>query len=149
MFKLNILKTELLHQRDNKDSSASEAIETIYPHSENDVIFHWDDIQFKASLKFDISDSWSDILGLMQDLKSNKKEFKIQFPSQSFWHLWKFKEFEKSKYEIEAFWGFENTKKIKVEKSVIRSEITKLIESVEADLKKQNYQIENLEEYLK
>ena len=85
----------------------------------------------------------------MQDLKSNKKEFEIQFPSQSFWHLWKFKEFEKSKYEIEAFWGFENTKKIKVEKSVIRSEITKLIESVEADLKKQNYQIENLEEYLK
>jgi hypothetical protein len=148
MFEIKIEIAGKLNTKDKEDLSASEAIETIYNFPEDKVIFIWEDVEFTAFLSGDISDSWFDILGLMGNLNSSKTKFNLQFPSQSFWHYWKFKEFSKDIWEIEALWSFEEKKKIKVAKGVFQKEFQKLITRVESDLKSQKYIIENFREYL-
>ena len=145
MFEIRIETIGKLNKRED-DSFVIDAIETIYNFPEDKVIFKWDEIEFSAFLAGDISDSWFDILGLMRNLKSEKKEFHMQFPSQSFWHLWEFKEVEKDFWEIEAI---SEKKKIKVSKEVFKKEFQKLIIMVESDLQKQNYILEEFKEYSK
>ncbi len=138
MFQIKIETNGILKEKDNNDESAIEAIETIY-NLEDKVIFKWNDVNFIASLKYDISDSWRDIINLRRNLNGEQKEFSIQFPSQSFWHYWTSNEIEGDKWEIEAFWSNEKRKKIKVEKNLFESEFQRLIDKVESDLKSQGY----------
>ena len=147
MFQVIINTTGQLKAKDIKDTSAIDAIETIYNFHGDEVIFQWGDIQFVASLHSDISDSWFDIIGLMKNLKSKKSEFTMQFPSQGFWHYWEFKEVEKHFWEIEAFWSHHEKAKIKVEKTIFQQEFQKLISKVETDLKAQDYKLEEFREY--
>jgi len=99
MFQIRIESNGRLNEKDEKDESAIESIETIYK-PEDRVVFRWDDIDFNASFKYDVSDSWRDIINLKRNLSSELKEFDIQFPSQSFWHYWTFKEIEGDRWEI-------------------------------------------------
>lgn len=147
MFRIKIDTKGKLNERDLEDESAIAAIETVYNFPEDKVIFQWDNMDFIAYLSGNISDSWRDILYLMEDLKSGQKEISIQFPSQSFWYYWKFKEIENNKWEIEALWGKENQKKIKVEKVHFKKEFQKLIDFVETDLKKKGYDLFDFPEY--
>jgi len=149
MFEIKIETIGKLNKRDKEDFSAIDAIETIYNFPEDKVVFKWGKIEFTAFLSGDISDSWFDILGLMRNLNSEKKEFSMQFPSQTFWYYWEFKEVEKGFWQIEAFWSFEKKKKIKVAKDILKKEFQKLIKMVESDLKKQNYILEEFREYSK
>lgn len=146
MFQIKIETIGKLSKKDIKDESAIEAIENIYS-PEDRIIFKWGDVDFIASLKYDISDSWRDIIQLRTNLSSDQKVFNIQFPTQSFWHYWTFKEVENDKWEIEAFWSHEKRKKIEVEKNLFASEFEKLINMVESDLKNQGYDLYEFIEY--
>jgi len=148
MFEIIIEAKGKFNQKDFEDTAAIEAIETIYNFTDdNIVIFKWGELEFIASLKYDISDSWLGIIRLMENLKSDKKEFDMQFPSQTFWHYWKFQEVEKDYWEMEAFWSHEKQNKIKVLKNVVENEFQKLINQVESDLIKQGYLLHELREY--
>lgn len=147
MFEIRLEITGKLNPKDDEDESASEALQTIYPFPEDKVIFKFGDIEFRAFLSIDIGDSWSDILDLMGDFQSNKKTFDIQFPSQTFWHYWKFTEVEGDKWEIEAFWSMDSKKKIIVKKDIIQAEFQRLFDKVESDLKRQGYDLFEFREY--
>lgn len=148
MFKIEINISENRNERDDEETtSAIDAIETIY-HKEDIVIFKWGEIDFSALIVGDISDSWRDIIKLSQDLKSNLKEISIQFPSQTFWQYWTFKETEESSWEVEVFWSADKQKKIKVKKERFQKEIQKLITLIESDLIKQGYDLFKFQEYL-
>lgn len=140
MFKIRVEKIGSLNERDLEEStSASDAIETIYNFPDDKVIFEWDDIEFTAFLSGDISDSWLDIIRLMEDLKSDLKNIEMQFPSQSFWYFWELNECEKGVWEIESNRSSRKQKKIKVSKDIFRAEFQKLINIVEFDLDQQGY----------
>lgn len=147
MFKIRIETTRKLNPKDDEDESASEALETIYHFTEDKVIFKFGDIEFRAFLNGDISDSWSDILDLMEGLKRKPKALDIQFPSQSFWHYWKFIEVKADEWEIEAFWSMDSQKKIVVKKDIVQAEFQRLVDRVESDLKCQGYDLFEFREY--
>ena len=102
---------------------------------------------FELELSGDISDSWFDIINLMKDLESSKNEFSMQFPSQTFWHYWEFKEIDDSKWEIRIYWGHNEKKTFRVQKGIFKKEFNKIIVRVESDLKKQGYKLSDFREY--
>jgi len=148
MFQVDIYTTGKLNKLDIEDKTALGAIETIYNYGEDEVIFKFDDdIGFSAWLSGDISDSWFDIINLMKDLESSKNEFSMQFPSQTFWHYWEFKEIDGSKWEIRIYWGHNEKKTFRVQKGIFKKEFNKIIVRIESDLKKQGYKLSDFREY--
>ncbi len=146
MFRIRIQKNGNLNTRDEESTSANDAIETIY-NFEDEVFFEFGDVEFIALLSGDISDSWLDILGLIEDLKSDSKNIKMQFPSQSFWHYWELNEIENNVWEIEAFLSHDKKKKITINKEIFQAEFQKLIDVVESDLINQGYDLFKFIEY--
>jgi len=75
------------------------------------------------------------------------KEFQIRFPSQTFGHYWKFVDLGGDRWGVEAFWSLDKQNKIEVNKNLFESEILRLIDTIESDLKNQGYEIFGFIEY--
>lgn len=143
MFTLHIKHINELRPKDMEDRTFSEAIESIYG-NDDEVIFHWGQVKVPVSIKWDISDSWFDMIDMMNDLKSGKTEFGMQWPSQSFFAFWAFREVDSLTWEITPKWDVEAKEPILVAKDIFQEEFNGLIKKVEADLIRQGYDIANM-----
>jgi hypothetical protein len=143
MFKIKY-KLESLNEKDKEDTTVNEAIQTVYTLNDK-IILIWNNSEVSLSMKYDIGDSWIEILDMIKKLKSHETKFKMQWPSQSFWVLWEFLEISETELEIKANWHYEVDSFIQVNRAVFITEWEKLITKVNKDLKRQGYILENLE----
>jgi hypothetical protein len=88
MFEILLNDNLKLGTFDPKDMTVSEAMFSIYD-LENNIIIVWNDFSTSLNYKLDIGDSFSDIIQMLNSTKNKAKEFDVQFPSQSFFELWK------------------------------------------------------------
>jgi len=75
---------------DSEDETVSEALETVFSHEE-EVLLYWGEYRIPLSIKWDISDMWSDICLLWQRLRDSRVVmFSIDWPTSSFFAHWEF-----------------------------------------------------------
>jgi|GEM_PF-3679433 len=141
MFNLQIRHIDKLQEKDFDDTTFSGAIESIYG-NDDILIINWNNIEVSASIKWDLSDSWFDIKKMIKDLESNKKEFGMQWPSQSFFVYWTFNEIDHLTWEIKTDWDFKTNKAIEVSKKIFLEEWKKTIKKIETDLINQGYSLQ-------
>jgi hypothetical protein len=89
MFKL-LLKNDLeLGAFDPEDITVSEAIYSAYNSLTDCLTIIWNDFSKEIGYKTDVSDSFNDIIKMLNNIKEGKEYFVMEFPSQSFFELWK------------------------------------------------------------
>ena len=79
MFKAEF-KKDKLNSFDGNDVTMNEAIQTIYSFEE-DLTLYFEGKKTTLSMKYDVGDSWPDIINMMNDLKEDKDFFYIHWAS--------------------------------------------------------------------
>lgn len=96
-FEVKIIKIGRLGSIDNEDTTYSEAIQSVYCY-EDVILMCFGDIEVKASMCMDVSDSYRDILGMVKFLESEEKEKIVYWPSQTFFAEWQLKQDKETVY---------------------------------------------------
>jgi len=142
MFQIKFISGELLNY-DPEDISINEAIQSIYD-IDDEIVLNWNGDEVCISLNYDIGESFSDILKMIDSLNSEETEYIMKWPSQTFWVTWNFKSINKSELQIEAFWNKTIKPIIRVNRYAFIKEWEKVVIKIKEDLKMQGYNIEEL-----
>ncbi|MBL4704398.1 MAG: hypothetical protein JKY54_07745 [Flavobacteriales bacterium] len=137
MFKINITANSL-QAKDSEDISFPEAIQSIYDYSAK-IYLNWNDIDVPISLKMDISDSWNDLLKMIECLGGEFDEYKMEWPSQSFFAVWDIKKINDTEIIIAPHWSDKPNTDLTVNKNLFITEWENVVSSVRNDLKMQGY----------
>ncbi|GEN78243.1 hypothetical protein [Chryseobacterium hagamense] len=165
MFEIKFNVTKKLGIIDNEDISVSEAIWSIYPNYDENVIITFGNYLIYLDKRGDIAGMYNDIIYMLKDLNENENEFQMSFLSSGFTVYWNFKK-EENLITITPKWisaglkdretnlFVQNVREanfpITVNTDVFISEWHKLLKNIKDDLLKVGY-TEDLEnfEYLK
>lgn len=143
MFKIQF-KSYSLNMKDDDDQTMNEAIQTIYSFDEK-VIFEWggEGEKIELYMKYDIGDSWPDILNMLVNLKDDSCfDFFMEWPSESFMALWEFKKLDSKNITINPTWSQTKKDSITVNRQLFIEEWEKLKKKVEDDLLHQGYNLD-------
>ena len=144
IFKLEFNKESELLDFNSDDISYNCAIQSIYKLDE-DVYIYWNNEKIEISLKYDIGDSWLDIIGMLKNLNNEDiKKFNMEWPSSSFFAYWEFTQIDKSNIKIETNWDYKTDKYIIVPRKYFIEEWERLIEKIKKDLVNQGYDLKKL-----
>lgn len=157
-FKLLISNPSHLLHRDEKDTTVSEALQTIYPYTkESSVYMYWNGYILELYLCAEISDVFKDILRMVDSLK-NKEATSISWGSDVFFGTWDCC-YCKQNIKIKASWtslrgGSETLKQLNmvsneliIDIDLFLKEWLKLLTQIKKDLKKMGYSKNNLDDF--
>ncbi|MEJ5102671.1 hypothetical protein [Chryseobacterium sp. MYb328] len=165
MFKIEFKVTKKLGKIDIEDISVSEAIWSIYPNDDENVIITFGNYLIHLDKRGDIAGMYNDIIRMLKCLNENNSEFLTSFLSSGFTVYWNFKK-EENSITITPTWFSAGLKHretdlfvehvrevnfpITVTTDVFISEWHKFLKNIKEDLLKVGY-TEDLEnfEYLK
>jgi hypothetical protein len=133
-----------LQNKNSEDTTFPEAIETIYDFGAK-IFVNWNDIEIPISLKMDVSDSWMDIQSMVKSLNSDLCEFKMEWPSQSFFAVWEIVSLNNAEITVTPKWHDKPETELRVDRSLFTKEWEKVIIRIVQDIEKQGYNVDELE----
>lgn len=104
MFKLELIRDTPLGQKDEEDTTVSEAIFSVYSDYETDIHLFFGDFLVCLSRRGDISDIYNDIVDIFMQLEHGSKIFFMNFLSSSFTTRWDFELIKPGTIKINAKW---------------------------------------------
>jgi hypothetical protein len=149
MFEIKIKKKEFLFDEFDLENTIDEAIEFHYSY-DSCIELIWN--KFSIYLSYSIvGDIYYDIINMLDQLNTDRKEFVIGWPCNAFFADWEFN-INENDLSIKSFWVSVSGGKdvvhelknnisdsIKIDKSVFINEWVKLLDSIKVDLSNIGY----------